>query len=67
MLEYMVAEGYDCWLLDFRASVDLPYGAQLVDDVVNRTETAMPQAHTFLTMEIVLKAQKQAQALTLRT
>jgi len=24
MLEYMVAAGYDCWLLDFRASVDLP-------------------------------------------
>ena len=30
-------------------------------DVVNRTETAMPQAHTFLATELVLKAQKQAQ------
>jgi len=26
----------------------LPYGAQLVSDVLNRTETAMPQAHCFL-------------------
>ncbi len=25
MLEYMVAAGYDCWLLDFRASTNLPY------------------------------------------
>ena len=25
MLEYMVAAGFDCWLLDFRASTDLPY------------------------------------------
>jgi hypothetical protein len=35
--------------------------------VINRTETAMPQAHTLLTMELVLKGQKQAQALNLRT
>jgi predicted dehydrogenase len=39
----------------------LPYGGRLVDDVLNRTETAMPQAHCFLAMELVLKAQKQAQ------
>ena len=39
----------------------LPYGEQLVSDVVNRTETAMPQAHCFLATELVLKAQKQAQ------
>ena len=25
MLEYMVAAGFDCWLLDFRASTDLGY------------------------------------------
>jgi cholesterol oxidase len=29
MLEYLVAEGYDCWLFDFRASVDLPYAHEL--------------------------------------
>jgi predicted dehydrogenase len=40
--------------------VELPFGRQLVDDVLNRTETAMPQAHTFLATELTLKAQKQA-------
>jgi cholesterol oxidase len=29
LLEYMYARGYDCWLLDFRASIDLPYAAAL--------------------------------------
>ena len=48
------------------ASVDLPYGRLLVDDVLNRTETAMPQAHCFLATELVLKAQQQAQRLTFR-
>lgn len=42
---------------------NLPYGQQLVSDVLNRTETAMPQAHCFLAMELVLKAQKQSQRL----
>ena len=41
--------------------VPLPYGEQLVSDVVNRTEVAMPQAHCFLATELVLKAQAQAQ------
>jgi predicted dehydrogenase len=40
--------------------VPLPYGEQLVADVLNRTETAMPQAHCFLATELVLKAQRQA-------
>ena len=39
----------------------LPYGPQLVDDVLNRTETAMSQAHCFRAMELALVAQKQAQ------
>jgi predicted dehydrogenase len=39
----------------------LPYGQQLVDDVINRTETAMSQEHCFLATELALKAQKQAQ------
>lgn len=47
------------------AGVDLPYGARLVDDVVNRTETAMSQAHCFLAAELVLEAQQQAQRLVL--
>jgi hypothetical protein len=41
--------------------VTLPYGTRLVDDVLNRTETAMPQAHTFLAMELALIAEKNAQ------
>jgi len=34
--------------------------------VLNRTETAMPQAHCYLSTELVLKAQRQAQRLTFR-
>jgi predicted dehydrogenase len=45
--------------------VTLPYGQQLVDDVVNRTETAMPQAHCFRAMELALQAQKQAKPVAL--
>lgn len=40
--------------------VALPYGQQLVADVLNRTETAMPQDHCFLATELILEAQKQA-------
>jgi predicted dehydrogenase len=43
--------------------VALPYGAALVSDVVNRTETAMTQAHCFLATELMLKAQDRAQRL----
>jgi predicted dehydrogenase len=46
-------------------TVPLPYGEQLVADIVNRTETAMPQAHCFLATELMLEAQKRAQRLTL--
>ncbi|WP_291988414.1 Gfo/Idh/MocA family oxidoreductase, partial [Luteitalea sp.] len=38
----------------------LPYGARLLDDIVNRTETAMTQAHTFLVAQLVLEAQSSA-------
>jgi hypothetical protein len=38
----------------------LPYGPRFVDDIVNRTETAMPQAHAFLVAQLVLEAQEQA-------
>jgi hypothetical protein len=40
--------------------VPLPYGPQLVHDIIHRTETAMPQAHCFLASELALKAQAQA-------
>ncbi|MDF7816737.1 Gfo/Idh/MocA family oxidoreductase [Runella sp. MFBS21] len=44
---------------------ELPYGRQLVDDILNRTETAMTQAHCLLATELAIKAQKQAQKITL--
>src|SRR5437867_13245537 len=44
--------------------VDLPYGRQLVDDVLNRTETAMAQAHCFLATELALLTQQQAARLS---
>lgn len=45
------------------ADVPLPYGDQLVADVLNRTETAMSQAHCFLASELILEAQAQARKL----
>ncbi len=42
------------------SKVNLTYGEQLVDDVINRTETAMSQEHCFLATELALKAQKNA-------
>jgi predicted dehydrogenase len=44
--------------------VDLPYGHQLVDDVLHRTETAMSQTHCFLSMELAIRAQQQARVVT---
>ena len=38
----------------------IAYGGQLRDDVLDRTETAMPQDHCFLATELALKAQAQA-------
>lgn len=45
----------------------LSFGTRLVDDVLHRTETALPQAHCFLAMELALQAEKQAQRLSLKT
>ena len=41
--------------------VALPYGERLVDDVLNRTESSMPQAHVFLAMELALVSEQKAQ------
>ena len=41
--------------------VAAPLRDALVDDVLNRTETAMPQAHCFLATELALRAQANAQ------
>jgi predicted dehydrogenase len=45
------------------SDVEMPYGRQLLDDVRNRTETAVPQDHCFLASELALKAQAQARRL----
>ena len=42
------------------SEVELPYGPALVQDILNRTETAMTQEHCFLATELALKAEKQA-------
>jgi len=44
----------------------LSYGEQLVSDIINRTETAMPQQHCFLASELALKAQQEGQQLKLQ-
>lgn len=43
---------------------ELPFGRLFVDDVINRTETAMPQEHCLLATELTLKAQAQAQKIS---
>lgn len=43
------------------ANQDLPYGRQLIADVLNRTETAMPQVRAFKAMELALTAQAMAE------
>ena len=45
------------------SEVYMPYGEQLVNDVVNRTETAMTQDHCFLATGLALTAQKMARKL----
>lgn len=42
------------------SNVQLPYGPALVQDILNRTETAMTQEHCFLATELALKAQSNA-------
>jgi len=42
------------------AEVTLPYGPALVQDILNRTETAMTQEHCFLATELALRAEKSA-------
>lgn len=42
------------------SNVELPYGRQLIQDVLNRTETAIPQAHVFLASQLALEAEAHA-------
>jgi len=59
LVDHREARYLDC------SSVPLPYGERLVDDVLNRTETANPQKQTFLAIELALRAQREAHRLTL--
>jgi predicted dehydrogenase len=43
----------------------LPFGPQLLADIRNRTETAIPQARTFLAMRLAIRAQMQATRVSL--
>ena len=43
--------------------VILTYGPDLVNDIINRTETAMTQQHCFLAMQLALQAQQLAQTI----
>jgi len=43
------------------SEVDLPFGRQFLDDVRNRTETAMPQERCFNAMKLALTAQQLAE------
>jgi predicted dehydrogenase len=43
------------------SAVELPFGAQFLDDVRNRTETAMPQERCFNAMKMALTAQALAE------
>jgi predicted dehydrogenase len=47
-------------------NVNLPFGGLFVDDVLNRTETAMTQKHCFLATEMAVTAQKLAKPLVLK-
>ena len=42
----------------------LPYYGALIADVQDRTETAMPQRHCFIAMELALRAQAEAERLS---
>ena len=43
------------------SNVKLPYFSNLINDVSNRTETACSQELTYLSMELAIKAQEQAE------
>jgi len=42
------------------SQVELPYGKQLIADILNRTETAMQQKHCYLASQLALEAEAKA-------
>jgi len=59
MVDQKQTRYFDC------SKESLPYGERFVNDILNRTETAMSQQHCFLATELALKAQAQAQKIKL--
>jgi predicted dehydrogenase len=54
-----IVDGKETRHIDCR-DVVLPYGERLIADVLDRTETAMKQAHCFLATELALTAEARA-------
>ena len=57
----VLVNGTRCEKID-ASDAGLPYFARLIDDIRNRTETAMTQAHVFKVCELALTAQAMAEA-----
>jgi hypothetical protein len=49
------------------SNVALPFGPQFVSDIVNRTHTAQDQEQCLLAAELVIRAQKSAHVLHIKT
>ncbi|OGO10533.1 MAG: oxidoreductase [Chloroflexi bacterium RBG_13_60_9] len=54
LVDHKGEQYFDC------STCELPYGPQLIADIRNRTETAVPQAHVYLASELALQAESQA-------
>jgi hypothetical protein len=54
LVDQTSAQHIDC------GNVVLTYGRQLIDDIRNRTETALTHAHCFLASELALEAEAKA-------
>ncbi|GLQ35190.1 oxidoreductase [Amylibacter marinus] len=52
----LLVNGTSCQKID-ASNAGLPYFSNLIQDVAQRTETAMPQKHCFKVMELAIKAQ----------
>ncbi len=57
----ILVTGDRCERID-ASDAGLPYFGRLIDDIRNRTETAMTQAHAFKVCELALEAQAMAEA-----
>lgn len=61
-----IVDGKEARYIDCN-NLDLPFGAQFVSDIVNRTHVAQDQEQALLASELVLKAQKNAKTLHFAT